>query len=139
MSEPRRCGSAPKRGEVMSTSIAAKEAFELLNAATQKEWRGWGDTRTAARDRAAKEAGLTPAQAERLWKNWQTLKFPNGDVYRLLRNKYGHLCAWIENAADQMERERQEIEENDATDQGHLPGGGGMAKAAQGAAEREMR
>ncbi|TPJ70483.1 MULTISPECIES: hypothetical protein [unclassified Mesorhizobium] len=139
MSEPERYASVPKRGEAMSTSVAAKEAFELLNAATQKEWRGWGDTRTAARDRAAKKAGLTPAQAERLWKNWQTLKFPNGDVYRLLRNKYGHLCAWIENAADAMERERREIEENDATDQSRSPVAGGMARAAQGAAEREMR
>lgn len=139
MSEPRRCESVPKRGEVMSTSIAAKEAFELLNAATQKEWRGWGDTRTAARDRAAKKAGLTPAQAERLWKNWQTLKFPNGDVYRLLRNKYGHLCSWIENAADAMERERREIEETNAVDQGPVPSGAGVARPARGPAEQEMR
>ncbi len=138
MSEPSRYGSVPKQGEQMGTSVAAQEAFEMLNAATQKEWRGWGDTRTAARDRAARKAGLTPAQAERLWKNWQTLKFPNGDVYRLLRNKYGHLCSWIENAAEGMERELREIEERDAIDRGPPPTGAGMARAAK-APEREMK
>lgn len=102
----------------MSTSIAAREAFELLNAGTKEEFRGWGDTRTAARDRAASNAGITPAQGERLWKNWQTMKFPNGDVYRLLRNKYGHLCAWIENAADRIDREAREIEEGHAVYRG---------------------
>jgi hypothetical protein len=123
----------------MSTSIAAKEAFELLNAATQKEWRGWGDTRTAARDRAAKKAGLTPAQAERLWKNWQTTKFPNADVYRLLRNTYGHLCAWVENAADAIERETRGIEESNAVDKSPVPSGAGMARPARSPAEQEMR
>lgn len=107
MSEPRRCESVLKRGDVeMSTSIAAGEAFQLLNAGAKMHWRGYGDTKTAARDRAAEEAGVTPAQAERLWKNWQTMKYPNGDVYRLLRNQYGHLCAWIEDKADAMESRR---------------------------------
>lgn len=121
MSEPRRCVSAPKRGEPMSNSVAAHEAFELLNAATRQEYRGWGDTQTAARDRAAQKAGVTPAQAERLWKNWRTMKFPNGDVYRGLRNTYGHLCSWIENAADALEREAQEIEASHAVHKGAAP------------------
>ncbi|MFC5385161.1 hypothetical protein ACFPLB_04175 [Aquamicrobium segne] len=99
----------------MSNSVAAKEAFELLNAATKQEYRGWGDTQTAARDRAAEKAGVTPAQAERLWKNWRTMRFPNGDVYRGLRNTYGHLCTWIENAADAIEAKRLEIEEPHAS------------------------
>jgi hypothetical protein len=90
----------------MSTSVCAAESFQLLNAGAKALWRGQGDTWTAARDRAAKEAGVTPAQAERLQKNWRTMKFPNGDVYRLLRNKYGHLCSWIEASADRMEAER---------------------------------
>lgn len=124
MSEPRRYESAPKQGgsnqtgkAAMSTSTAAREAFELLNAGTKAEFRGWGDTKTAARDRAAEKAGVTPSQAERLWKNWQTMKFPNGDVYRLLRNKYGHLCSWVENHADRIEREAEEIEGRHETDQ----------------------
>ncbi|PRD42095.1 hypothetical protein C5748_18240 [Phyllobacterium phragmitis] len=130
MCVPRRCKSVPKQGvSVMSTSIAAKEAFDLLNAATTKEWRGWGDTRTAARDRAAKKAGVTPAQAERLWKNWQTMKHPNGDVYRSLRNTYGHLCAWIENAADSVEAKRLAIEESHEVDQSPSPPGEGSVAA----------
>jgi len=95
----------------MSESIAAREAFEYLNAGTRREFRGWGDTRSAARDRAAGQAGVTSAQAERLWKHWQTMKTVNGDVYRLLRNAYGHLCESIENKAAAIEREAQEIEE----------------------------
>lgn len=123
----------------MSTSIAAKEAFDCLNAGTRKEYRGWGDTRTAARDRAAKEAGVTPAQGTRLWKNWQTMASVDGDVYRLLLLKYGHLCAWVENAADAMAAQRREIEGDDATDQGHPKVGGGMAGASRGPSEQEMR
>jgi hypothetical protein len=105
MSEPRRGESDPEQGENVM-SIAAHEAFELLNAGTRQEYRGWGDTRTAARDRAAKKAGVTPAQAERLWKHWRSMKYPNGDVYRGLRNTYGHLCSWVEGKADRLEERR---------------------------------
>ena len=119
MSGPRRCESVPKQGDTMSTSIAAKEAFQMLNSATVSEYRGWGDTRTAARDRAARMAGVTAAQAERLWKNWQTMKSVNGDVYRSLRNTYGHLCSFIEAKAEAIEREAQEIEETNAAVQSH--------------------
>jgi hypothetical protein len=110
-------------------SPAAREAFELLKAGTKEEYRVWGDTKTAARDRAAEKAGVTPAQAERLWKNWQTMKFPNGDVYRLLRNKYGHLCSWIENAADAVEAKRQEIEEANAVNKSSASPGAGDGDA----------
>ncbi|TGV16704.1 hypothetical protein EN816_00710 [Mesorhizobium sp. M8A.F.Ca.ET.173.01.1.1] len=122
----------------MSSSVCAEESFKLLNAGAKTVWRGQGDTWTAARDRAAKEAGITPSQAERLQKNWRTMKFPNGDVYRLLRNKYGHLCEWIENGAEAMERERREIEESDEVTGGHPSMAEGLGKTAQGA-EREMR
>lgn len=137
MSEPKRYGSAPKQGKSMSTSIAereyispaAKEAFDLLNAGLKIHYGGYGDTPTAARDRAAEEAGLTPAQAERLWKNWKTMIYPNGDVYRNLRNTYGHLCSWIEDKADAIEREARDIEATHAIDQSSSPAGGGMERA----------
>lgn len=90
----------------MSTSLAAGEAFALLNAGMKREFRGYGDTKTAARDRAAEKADVTPAQAERLWKHWRTMKSCNGDVYRNLRNRYGHLCTWIEDKADALEARR---------------------------------
>ena len=113
MCDRRRVGSDPIEGEYMS-SVAAKEAFELLNAATKQEYRGWGDTQTAARDRAARKAGVSPAQAERVWKRWQSMKAINGDVYRNLLKTYGHLCTWVENAADRVEAKRHEIEERHA-------------------------
>ena len=101
-----------------SISPAAEEAFKFLNAGTRIEWRAYGDTKTAARDRAARKAGVTPAQAERLWKNWRTMKFPNGDVYRNLRNAYEHLCHVIEDKAAAIELEAQGIEELNAVFEG---------------------
>ncbi|WP_192258622.1 hypothetical protein [Mesorhizobium caraganae] len=125
MSEPKRSENRLKTGESMSTSIAAKEAFDCLNAGMRKEFRGWGDTRTAARDRAAKEAGVTPAQGTRLWKNWQTMASVDGDVYRLLLRKYGHLCSWIENAAAAMEQEaRGPGDKNEARESRNSMGAG---------------
>lgn len=123
----------------MSTSVCAEESFQLLNAGAKQHWRGQGDTWTAARDRAAEEAGVTPVQAERLQKNWKSMKIPNGDVYRLLRNKYGHLCRWIENKAEGMEQEAQEIEETDAIDQGARPAVASMGAVASRSSEQEMR
>jgi hypothetical protein len=111
----------------MSTSVAASEAFSLLNAATKKEFRGWGDTKSAARDRAARKAGVTRAQAERLWKNWQTMKTVNGDVYRALRNSYSHLCEWAETHADRLEREATAIEGIHETYKGANPAREGVA------------
>lgn len=138
MSDTRRVRSDLKRGNSVM-SIAATEAFDLLNAGTRKHYRGAGDSPTAARDRAAREAGITPAQAERVWKRWRTMASVDGDVYRALRNKYGHLCAWIENAAEAMEREQREIEESNEADQSPVPFGAGMARPARGPAEQEMR
>lgn len=121
MSEPRRYESAPKRGDqrskAMSTSIAAREAFLCLNAGTKAKFRGWGDTKTAARDRAARDAEVTPAQAERLWKNWKTMKSVNGDVYRLLKNKYWSLVEANNEAAAAYRAERLELKaERNAAD-----------------------
>lgn len=112
----------------MSASMAAREAFEMLNAATRTEYRGWGDTQTAARDRAARKAGITPAQAERVWKRWREMKSMNADVYRGLRNTYGHLCSWIENKATAIDSEAAAIEAFNAVDQSASPAGEGMAQ-----------
>lgn len=130
MSDRRRVKSDPNGGELMSASIAAREAFALLNAGTRKHYRGRGDTATAARDRAAREAGITPAQAERVWKRWQEMKAVNGDVYRSLRNTYGHLCSWIEGTADKLEQQRREIEGTNETDAGRMPIGTGLVGAS---------
>lgn len=131
MSDTRRVISDPKQGERMSS--AAHEAFDYLNELQKHEYRGWGDTASAARDRAARKAGITPAQAERVWKRWQSMRTVNGDVYRALRNAYEAACLKIEHAAAAMEREAQEIEEANAVDEGAPRALVRVDKASEGA------
>lgn len=119
MSDTRRVTSDPKQGERMSS--AAHEAFDYLNELQKHEYRGWGDTASAARDRAARKAGITPAQAERVWKRWQSMRTVNGDVYRALRNAYEAACIKVENAADSIEAKRHEIEGSHAPFQSSRP------------------
>jgi hypothetical protein len=114
MSDPKKVTSDLKQDEKMRTSAAAHEAFQYLNALQKTEYRGWGDTATAARDRAARKAGVSPAQAERVWKRWQSMKTVNGDVYRALRNRYEAMCQKIENASDAIDRAAGEIEDANA-------------------------
>lgn len=108
MGDKRRGGNAPSWGSHMST--AAAEAFSFLNAAVRHHYRGSGDTASAARDRAAHEAGITPAQAERLWKRWRQMASVDGDVYRALRNKYEALIQRNEDAADAHRAERMRLQ-----------------------------
>lgn len=120
----------------MSTAVC--EAFEYLKALQRMEYRGWGDTATAARDRAARKAGITPAQAERIWKRWQRMSSVDGDVYRGLRNTYEAVCSRIEASADRMRAERLKIEGRNAVDQSPAAMAAGMESAAQ-SAKGEMK
>jgi DNA-binding LacI/PurR family transcriptional regulator len=119
----------------MSSSIAATEAFDFLNAGVRKHYRGAGDTPTAARDRAAREAGISRSQAERVWKRWRSMPSVDGDVYRALRNAYEHLCSRVENTAARIDREAQDIEEAHETDQGARRALAGVEAPSNGAAE----
>jgi hypothetical protein len=128
MSDTKRVRSDLKRGiSVMST--AAMEAFNFLNRLTQREYRGWGDTATAARERAARNAGITPAQAERVWKRWQRMASIDGDVYRALRNKYEEMCEANERAASAYRAERLQLRNKNAVDQEHSKEGVGTNSA----------
>lgn len=139
MGDTRRGENAPKRGEhAMSTAVT--EAFGYLQALQRREYRGWGDTATAARDRAARQAGITTAQAERLWKRWQRMASVDGDVYRALRNRYEALCAGIEASADRMRDERLQITgQANAVSESPVAMAAGMARAAKVAPEEGMR
>ncbi|MBA3576213.1 MAG: hypothetical protein H0W39_01155 [Sphingomonas sp.] len=111
-------------------SSATVEAFEYLNAGTKLHYRGCGDTPTAARARAARDAGITPAQAERLWKRWRQMASVDGDVYRALRNRYETICHQIETKADGYEAERRSLQDRRNADlQRPVPSGAGMASA----------
>ena len=126
MSDTRRVKSDLRRGiSVMST--AATEAFGFLNRLTQREYRGWGDTATAARERAARNAGITPAQAERVWKRWQRMASIDGDVYRALRNQYEALCEANEKAADASREARLQLKAGKNA-VGQKPGAPGQGK-----------
>lgn len=138
MSDTRRVKSDPKRGTSVMSSVAATEAFNFLNAGTKHHYRGAGDTATAARERAAREAGISPAQAERVWKRWRTMGSIDGDVYRALRNKYAALCERHEMAADAYRAERLALRKtNDAVDLG--PASAGMGMAAPVARQEETK
>lgn len=136
MGDTRRVISDPKQDvSDMSSSIAATEAFQYLNAGVRKHYRGAGDTPTAARDRAAREAGISPAQAERIWKRWRNMASVDGDVYRSLRNRYEALCSRIENTAARIEAEAQEIEEANEAQRSHRA----LVASAQAPAQGEER
>jgi hypothetical protein len=83
--------------------------------------------RNRAANRVKIAVRVTRAQAERLWKNWQTMKTVNGDVYRALRNSYSHLCEWAETHADRLEREATAIEGIHETYKGANPAREGVA------------
>src|SRR5690606_31143527 len=118
----------------------AMEAFAFLNAGIKKNYRGWGDTPTAARDRAAKEAGITPAQAERIWKRWKHMASVDGDVYRALRTAYETLCEKTEAAADAMERRRLgAIGPENAVLESPAPTGAGDTPRRRAGDQEEMR
>lgn len=131
MCDRKRVKSDPKRDEFVMSEAAA-EAFKFLNAGTWLHYRGQGDTPTAARDRAARAAGVTSAQAERVWKRWRAMKTVNGDVYRRLRNKYEHICSMVEDAADAVEAKRIAIEEPHEADKSRKAAGGRGGEAAGG-------
>ena len=137
MGDQHRVENDPARGR-RNMSIAVTEAFAYLNAGTRKHFRGAGDTATAARDRAAREAGISSAQAERLWKRWRSMASVDGDVYRALRNKYESLCERVESAAEAMEQEAREIEETNAILGSRQAMAAGLGQAPS-RAEREMR
>lgn len=134
MCDRKRVGFDPRQGECVMSEAAA-EAFRYLNAGTWLHYRGQGDTPTAARDRAARAAGITRAQAERVWKRWKQMKMVNGDVYRRLRNNYEHLCSMVEDAADAAEAKRKAIEELHEIDTRPVPAGAGTGRVGGGAAE----
>lgn len=124
----------------MSTALmeAAKWADELMEAETKSR----REKEYVVRDRLAGKIGVSPSYLFRLQYKIEEMNDVKGSVYRALmiaKRKYEALCERVENAADAMERERREIEGNDATDQRHPAMGGSMASASRGSSEQEMR
>lgn len=108
-------------GGVMSTALG--EASFYLNELTKMHHRGRGDTLTAARDRAAKGAGVPRTYAKRIWDRLDSMKDVSGEAYLKLRIAYEASCERHEAKAAEYRAERRELRNAVAT----RPGGQGMA------------
>lgn len=109
MSDKRCVETDTKRGGgVMSTAV--QESADYLNALARAHHRGRGDTWGAARDRAARAAGVEPSYAKRIWDRWQTMNDVSGETYRRLRSAYEAICQRNEEAAAGHRAERLKLE-----------------------------
>lgn len=105
MSDNRRVARDTKRAEdAMSTAV--EKSAHLLNELTRHHHRGRGDTWTAARDRAARMAGIERSYAKRIWDRWQTMKDVSGEALVRLEAAYETICQRNEDAADRHAAER---------------------------------
>jgi len=91
MSDIRRVARDNSSGTQAMTT-AASHSRRMLVALTQAHHRGPTDTWTAARDRAAKAAGIERSYATRLWSRWQDMKDVSGEVLIRLSAAYVALC-----------------------------------------------
>lgn len=108
MSDIRRVARDTKHdAEIMSTAVS--ETYFFLNELTRKHHRGRGDTLSAARDRAAKEAGVARTYAKRIWDRWETMSDVSGEAYRRFQRAYVASCEHNENKAAEYRGERLSI------------------------------
>jgi hypothetical protein len=99
------------------SQVAVQTAYERLEALMKLHHRGPRDTWGAARDRAAKSAGIEPTYAKRLWNRWQTMKDVSGGVFLALQEAYDKQCIHNE-AMTALHRQRaEEIRHGGQTDQ----------------------
>lgn len=102
-----------------------------LEELAKAEFRGRGDTMSAARDRVAEKYGAPISKTKRLWDRWQTMKSVAGDVMIPLMLAYEDLCERVEAKADDFERQRLQLRtSNDAVDASAGPTGQRMAAPA---------
>lgn len=74
------------------SEIAVRLTYERLDALTKLHHRGRHDTWAAARDRAAKAAGIEPSYAKRIWDRWQSMKDVSGGVFMAIHEAYEAQC-----------------------------------------------
>ncbi|MBB3997231.1 hypothetical protein [Aureimonas pseudogalii] len=76
--------------KTMTTAVA--HSRRMLVALTVAHHRGPADTWTAARDRAARAAGIDRTYAARIWSRWQDMKDVSGEALMRLSGAYVALC-----------------------------------------------
>lgn len=99
----------------MNTAVE-KSAF-WLNEIARQQHRGRGDTWSAARDRAAKLAGIERSYAKRIWDRWQTMNDVSGEAVLRLQDAYDAICQKHERVAGAYRAERLQIEAQHAAHQ----------------------
>lgn len=97
-----------RRVSIMSTAV--QQSAEYLVAPARLYHRGHGDTWSAARDRAAKAAGVEPSYAKRIWDRWRTMRDVSGEAYIKLRKAYEELCERNDAAARAYRAERMRLQ-----------------------------
>ncbi|MGN6768502.1 MAG: hypothetical protein ACTHJQ_01445 [Rhizobiaceae bacterium] len=124
----------------MSTA-ALNEATMWADQLMEAETRHRREKEYTVRERLAEKIGVSASYLFRLQYKTEEMSDVKGSVYRALMvgcQMYGLACSFIENKAEAIEREAQEIEENNAAFQSHRTPVARAETAAPGA-EREMK
>lgn len=127
MSDIRSVAGDTKRAEHSMSIEAVHEAKGWLEWLTQREHRGRHDTWSAARDRAAKKAGVPETYAKRLWNRWDTMKDVSGGAYRALSAAYHDQCERQAATAAHFRQLREDRTHGGPTDQNGLGRDQGVA------------
>lgn len=110
--------TAPERAE-----------FWLQGLAWAKH-KGRHDTWTAARDRAAGDAGVALSIAKRIWQRWQEMNDVGGEALLRLMLAYEDACQRNEDAVEAYRAERLKLKaERNAVDHQRAREGVGMDRA----------
>lgn len=113
-----------------TTGMATPERAEFwLHGIAWGKYRGRHDTWTAARDRAAKEAGIPSSIAKRIWQRWQEMNDVGGDALLKLMLAYEELCERNETAAAAYRAQRLSMRDPHAADHKRALEGVGMGSA----------
>lgn len=100
-------GSSVMRALADTEGMTVPERAEFwLHGLAWAKHRGRHDTWTAARDRAAKEAGVTATIAKRIWQRWQEMNDVGGDALLRLMLAYEDACQRNEDAVAAYRAER---------------------------------
>lgn len=124
MSDTRRVKSDPTRGELVMRALADTQGMPVpqkanywLETITKAHHKGRHDTWTAARDRAAKKAGVELPMAERIWKRWKSMNDIGGETVIKLMLAYEEMVQRNNEAADGYMAERHELRKSNEAHQ----------------------
>lgn len=113
MSDTRRVEFDTKSSESVMRALADTAGMEAperaafwLDALTAANHRGRHDTWTAARDRAAEDAGVKLSVAKRIWQRLDTLNDVGGTPLLKLMLAYEAMCESIEASTNNMRETR---------------------------------